>query len=172
MLETNMIELIIFSILSLFLLGGSLAMILNKQTIFSAFGFLVAMIALAGIFAMLDNRFLALAQIMVSVGAVVIVSTLTILTINMRAKNLPQENNKFLWFFFSAILVAPFTYLLYKSLSIYSFTFSSSEVFTSKVIGSALFSSWVLPFEIISILLLTAMLGAIVIARKDKKESK
>ncbi|MBU4025658.1 NADH-quinone oxidoreductase subunit J, partial [bacterium] len=41
-----------------------------------------------------------------------------------------------------------------------------------KVVGKALFSEWVLPFEIISILLLSAMVGAIVIARKEivKKE--
>jgi len=41
---------------------------------------------------------------------------------------------------------------------------------SSKVVGKLLFSEWVLPFEIVSILLLSAMLGAIVIARKDKSE--
>ncbi len=40
---------------------------------------------------------------------------------------------------------------------------------SSKVVGELLFSKWVLPFEIVSILLLTAMLGAIVIARKEEK---
>jgi NADH-quinone oxidoreductase subunit J len=42
------------------------------------------------------------------------------------------------------------------------------ETVSSKVVGKLLFSEWVLPFEIVSILLLTAMVGAIVIARKDK----
>jgi NADH-quinone oxidoreductase subunit J len=41
------------------------------------------------------------------------------------------------------------------------------EAVSSKVVGKLLFSEWVLPFEIVSILLLTAMVGAIVIARKE-----
>ena len=164
-----MLEISIFSILAMFMLGGSIAMITNKQTLFSAFGFLVAMIGLAGMFALLDSRFLALAQIMVSVGAVVVLSMLTILTINSREENLPEERNRFKWIFFSSILVLPFTVLLYKSMSSAYNSFSTINVIDSKVTGKLLFSDWVLPFEIVSILLLTAMVGAIVIARKSDK---
>jgi len=153
------------------MLGGSIAMITNKQTIFSAFGFLVAMIGLAGMFALLDSRFLALAQIMVSVGAVVVLSMLTILTVNAKEQNLPHEPNKYRWIVFSSILVLPFTFLLYKTLTIVHQSFTTMENVTSKVVGKLLFSEWVLPFEIVSILLLTAMVGAIVIARKDKEQS-
>ena len=152
-----------------FVLGGAIAMVTNKQTIFSAFGFLVAMLGLAGTFALLDNRFLALAQIMVSVGAIVVLSVLTILTVNARDKNLPDEPNKYKWIVFTSILVAPFATLLYKALSGAYQSFAQTQVvITSKVLGKALFSNWVLPFEIVSILLLAAMLGAIVIARKER----
>ena len=168
--ETNIMELTVFSILTLFTLGGSIVMVTNKQTLFCAFGFLVAMIGLAGMFALLENRFLAVAQIMVSVGAIVVLSTLTILTINIREKSLPRESDKFKWIFFTTILVAPFTYLLYKSLSIYASNFTPVEAMDTKIVGAELFSTWALPFEILSILLLSAMLGAIVIARKEKKE--
>ena len=89
-----MLEISIFSILALFMIGGSIAMITNRQTVFSAFGFLVAMIGLAGIFALLNSQFLAVAQIMVSVGAVVVLSMLTILTVNANEKSLPHEPNK------------------------------------------------------------------------------
>lgn len=162
-----MLEISIFIILALFMLGGSIAMITNKQTIFSAFGFLVTMIGLAGMFALLDNRFLAIAQIMVSVGAVVVLSILTILTINIKEKDLPKEPYKFRWIITSSILVLPFTYLIYSSLTYQAKKFSDAS-FNTKIVGQELFSNWVLPFEIISILLLVAMLGAIVIARKDK----
>ncbi len=162
-----MLEISIFSILALFMLGGSIAMITNKQTLFSAFGFLVAMIGLAGMFALLDSRFLAIAQIMVSVGAVVVLSMLTILTINAKEENLPSEPNKYKWIVFATILVTPITILMYKTMTMMYDKFSSMEVVTSKIVGKLLFSEWVLPFEIVSILLLTAMVGAIVIARKD-----
>lgn len=165
-----MLELSIFVILALFMIGGSVAMITNKQTIFSAFGFLVAMIGLAGMFALLDSRFLALAQIMVSVGAIVVLSMLTILTINAKEESLPHEPHKYKWILVSTILVMPFTFLLYKTLSSFGQNFELTQSFTSKVIGKTLFTNWVLPFEIVSILLLAAMLGAIVIARKEEKE--
>ena len=162
-----MLEISIFAILALFMLGGSIAIITNRQTLFSAFGFLVAMIGLAGMFALLDSRFLALAQIMVSVGAVVVLSMLTILTINAKRENLPYEPNKYKWIAVSSLLVLPITILIYKSTTALYQNFSSMDAISSKVVGRLLFSEWVLPFEIVSILLLTAMVGAIVIARKD-----
>lgn len=167
-----MLEISIFSILALFMIGGSIAMISNKQTVFSAFGFLVAMIGLAGIFALLNSQFLAIAQIMVSVGAVVVLSMLTILTVNARESNLPKEPHKYKWIIFTSILVTPFTVLLYKTLTILPEHFSAMETVNSKVTGKLLFSEWVLPFEILSILLLSAMLGAIVIARKSKRKQR
>ena len=154
------------------MLGGSLTMISAKQTYISAFGFLVAMIGLAGMFALLDNRFLAVAQIMVSVGAIVVLSILTILTINAKEENLPDEPYKFLWIIFTSILVAPFTYLLYKVLTTLPQHFAEGESINTKVVGELLFSEWVLPFEIVSILLLTAMLGAIIIAKDKLKGEK
>jgi NADH-quinone oxidoreductase subunit J len=148
------------------MLGGSIAIITNKQTVFSVFGFLIVMIGFGGMFALLDNRFLALAQIMVSVGAIVVLSMLAVLSVNVQDKNLPHEPHKYRWIIFSSILVLPFTYLIYKTLSSLTKEFTQNG-FTSKDIGNELFNSWVLPFEIVSILLLTAMIGAIVTARKE-----
>jgi len=170
--DTNTLELAIFSILALFMLGGSLTMISAKQTYISAFGFLVAMLGLAGEFALLDSRFLAIAQIMVSVGAIVILSILTILTINAKEENLPKEPNKYKWIIFTTLLISPFTVLLYKTLSTLAAHFSDIGTINSKMLGKLLFSDWVLPFEILSILLLSAMVGAIVIGRDSKKREK
>jgi len=167
--DTNTLELIIFGILALFMLGGSLTMISAKQTYISAFGFLIAMLSLAGVFALLDSRFLAIAQIMVSVGAIVILSILTILTINAKEDNLPSEPYKFLWIIGAALLVSPFSLLLYRALKTLPSYFSTLQSINSKVTGELLFSQWVLPFEIVSILLLTAMLGAIIIAKQKIK---
>ena len=162
-----MLEITLFSILALFMLGGSIAMITSKQTVFSAFGFLVTMIGLAGMFALLDARFLALAQIMVSVGAVVVLSMLTILTVNIKEKNLPEEHHKYKWIVFTALLVLPITVLMYTSTTAMYESFASMQNVDAKVVGSLLFSEWILPFEIVSILLLSAMVGAIVIARRE-----
>jgi len=150
------------------MLGGSIAIIISKQSVYSVFGFLIVMIGFAGMYALLDNRFLALAQIMVSVGAVVVLSMIAVLSVNIQEKNLPHEPFKFKWIAFSTVLVMPFTYLIYKALSSIAGDLSQDS-FSSKDVGNTLFNSWVLPFELVSVLLLTAMIGAIVIARKDAK---
>jgi len=160
----------IFIVLALFLLGGSLMMLWSRQSVQSAFGFLIAMLAMAGLFALLNNSFLFLAQIMVSVGAVVVISLVVITTINMREEKLPHEPMKLPWIIFSAILIFPVALLLYRAFGTLDVKFAPvKEGFGSlRALGAELFSNWVLPFEIVSVLLLAAMVAAIVIGRKEE----
>jgi NADH-quinone oxidoreductase subunit J len=144
----------------------------SRQTVLSGFGFLIAMLAMAGVFALLGNSFLFLAQIMIVVGAVVVLSLIVITTINMKEENLPDEPRKFTWMLLSAVLVAPFSVLMYRTLVYlhHSFAETKEGYGSLKAMGGELFGRWVLPFEIVSVLLLAAMLAAIVIARKESKQ--
>ncbi len=167
-----MLETSIFAVLALFLLTGAVMLLWSRRTVLSAFGFLIAMLAMAGIFALLGNSFLFLAQIMIAVGAVVVLSLMVIMTINMRDDRLPDEPHKLRWMLLSTLLVAPFSLLMYRSLIHLhrSFVASGEGYGTLKATGAELFSHWVLPFEIVSVLLLAAMVAAIVIARKEPKQ--
>jgi NADH-quinone oxidoreductase subunit J len=166
-LETN-----IFLILSLFLLTGAVMVLWSRQTVLSVFGFMIAMLSMAGIFAVLGNSFLFLAQIMIAVGAVVVLSLIVIMTINLRDEALPKEPHKLKWILLAIVLVSPFSVLMYRSLVHLhrSFEQSGEAYGTIQAMGSELFSRWVLPFEIVSVLLLAAMVAAIVIARKESKQ--
>jgi len=161
----------IFTILSLFLIGGALMVLWSREIVLNAFGFLIAMLAMAGLFALLDNSFLFLAQIMVSAGAVVVLSLIVVTTINLKRENLPKEPNKIRWMAISTLIVSPISLLVYKTLTMMDREFQKSVdgYGTLKVVGGEMFSSWVLPFEIVSVLLLAAMLAAIVIARKESE---
>ncbi|MCJ7766288.1 MAG: NADH-quinone oxidoreductase subunit J [Thiovulaceae bacterium] len=167
-----MLENSIFAVLALFLLLGSAGMVVFKQTIFSAFSFMTAMLALAGMFALLENSFLFLAQIMVSVGAVVVLTLLVIVSVNIKEENLPKEPVKFRWMLLSTLLVTPLAVLIYKALTHMDHTWAKTEegYGSIRMMGMTLFHEWVLPFEIVSVLLLAAMVGAIVIARKEPAE--
>lgn len=164
-----MLENSLFSLLALIMLGGSVSMVYLRQTLYGAFGFLCAMLAMAGMFALLENGFLFLAQIMVSVGAVVVLSLMVIVSVNAKDENLPDEPHKLRWMLLSAVLTVPFGILLYRTL-VYlhrGFAEQTSGFGSVQAVGETLFHHWVLPFEIVSVLLLAAMLGAIVIARKE-----
>lgn len=166
-----MLENSLFALLALFMLGGAFAMVWLRQTLYGAFGFLCAMLAQAGMFALLDNGFLFLAQIMVAVGAVVVLSLMVIVSVNLKDENLPSEPYKLRWVLLSGALTIPFGILLYRSLVHLhrNFEEAAPAYGTLEALGGTLFHDWVLPFEIVSILLLAAMLGAITIARKEQR---
>jgi len=158
----------IFYLLSLFLLGGSIGMVINRHTVFSAVSFMLAMIALAGMFALLQSSFLFLAQILVAVGAVITLSLLVIVSVNVQLDNVPDEPRKWLWIAGATVLVIPFTLLLIEAISQSGLVFAplDKEFGSIHAIGAELFSDWVLPFEWVSILLLVALVAGIVISQR------
>ncbi len=165
-----MLENSIFGILALFLIGGSLGMILFKQSVFSAISFLLAMIALSGMFALLDQSFLFLAQILVAVGAIVTLALLVIVSVNIKEENLPKNSlgNKHMMLMIVLVLPIVFTVFYAINSSALEFANVSSDFGTLKLTGKILFSEWVLPFETISILLLVALIGGIVISKRGE----
>lgn len=167
-----MLENSIFFILALFLIIGAIGTISFKQSVFSAISFLLAMVALGGLFALLNQSFLFLAQILVAVGAVVTLSLLVIVSVNVSDKNLPKEDGLSFWqIFLASLLILPILRLIYKAISSQNFIFSkvSDDFGSLSFVGKFLFSDWVLPFEIVSILLLSAMIGGIVISTRKLK---
>ena len=163
-----MLENSIFIILAIFLLAGSITVIWAKSIVYNAFGFLIALISVSGLFALLNNSFLFLAQLMVSVGAVVVLTLIVIMTMNLKDENMPKEPYKNLWISVSTLLLIPFFVLLYKGISKIGDFKETNESFADiKSLGEVLFNNWILPFEIVSILLLSALIGAIIIGRKE-----
>jgi len=160
----------IFTVLALFLVGGALGLISARRTVVSAISFLLAMVAMAGMFALLHNSFLFLAQLLVSVGAVVTLSLLVILSVNIPEESL-QEKGKLQAMAVASILVLPIGALMFKTVldTPMSFAQTGEDFGTLESIGKSLFSDWVLPFELISILLLVALVAAVVISRKRSR---
>jgi len=163
-----MLENSIFFILALFLVGGSVAMVRFKQSVFSAISFLLAMVAMAGMFALLNQNFLFLAQILVSVGAVITLTLLVMVSINIQEENLPKDRVSKKEFLFFVILIIPIMVVLFKGINTLDLKFKEIDdsFGTLQGVGMDLFNNWVLPFETISILLLTAMIGGIIISKR------
>lgn len=165
-----MLENGIFSVLALFLIVGSLGMILFRQSVFSAISFLLAMIALSGMFALLNQSFLFLAQVLVAVGAIVTLSLLVIVSVNIKDENLPKNSLGLKYMVLMIVFVTPIVYTVCYAISSSNLEFAnvSPDFGTLKLTGTILFSEWVLPFEAISILLLVALIGGIVISKRGE----
>lgn len=167
-----MSETIIFYTLALFLLGGASGMITARRTIFSAASFMLSMIALSGMFALLHQSFLFLAQLLVAVGAIITLSMLVIVSVNISERYIPKEPHLGRALLLGAMIAAPIVALIVAALRAHftaSFASVPEDFGTLASIGATLFSAWVLPFELISLLLLAALIGAVVISRKGER---
>ncbi len=162
---------IVFVVLAIFAVAGGLGMILFAQPIYSAMSLIVCLIALGGVFALLSAPFLFMVQIILYAGAIITLLLFIIMFLNIKDENLPDEPNKITTIFIGTALLIPFNILILKAfntfpdkpMSILGKNFGDINSF-----GLELFSEWLVPFELISMLLLAALVGAVVYARKEK----
>ena len=165
-----MLSTIVFIILASFTLVSASAMIYFKEPINAALSFIVTLLSIAGLFALLGGGFLFLVQIIIYAGAVVILIIFIIMFLNVKEENLPHEPYKKRWIFSMALLISPFTFILISAVNKMEFSPLIIEPLGSiKEVGMELFTKWILPFEMISILLLIALVGVVVLAQKEKE---
>ncbi|MDF1881326.1 NADH-quinone oxidoreductase subunit J [Sulfurimonas sp. MAG313] len=145
-----------------------MAMIYFKQPINSALSFIVTLLSIAGLFALLGGSFLFLVQIIIYAGAVVTLILFILMFLNIKEEHLPQEPYKLRWIVFMSLLISPFTAILIGTIHSIPFAPLHLQNFGSiKAVGMELFTQWILPFEMISILLLIALIGVVILAKKE-----
>ncbi|MCF6173494.1 MAG: NADH-quinone oxidoreductase subunit J, partial [Campylobacteraceae bacterium] len=152
---------------------GACCLITLSYTVHCAFGFIVTVLALAGLYALLNASFLFMVQIIVYAGAIIALLLFVIMFLNIQQTHAPKEPNKHLFMVVSAIIMMPVDYLLFKAFysitDIENFSVIPKDFGNVKMLGSELFRGWLLPFESISLLLLVALVGAVVMARKKER---
>jgi len=162
---------IVFLVLAFFAVGGGLGMILFAQPMYSAMSLIVCLIALGGVFALLSAPFLFMVQIILYAGAIVTLLLFIVMFLNIKKEDLPDEPNKIITIVAGAVLLIPFNIMILKAFS----TFPEKSMYilgdgfgAINDFGIELFRGWLVPFELISMLLLAALVGAVVYARKEK----
>ncbi len=160
---------IIFYILSFFALFSAIVMVYAKEPMTSALSFIVTLLSLAGLFALFSASFLFLVQIIVYAGAIITLILLIIMFLNIQEENLPKEPKKLRNIIISAIVVTPIDIALLKALHTMpkeSMPLLDDGFGSVKALGMILYKDWLLPFELISILLIVSLIGAIIFAKR------
>ncbi len=166
---------IIFYLISAFILSMGLLSVTSRKIFRSAIWLLFSLIGIAGLYFWMDVQFIAAVQIVVYVGGIVVLIIFSIFLTQQSGKEMPKA--PLIRTIAGALAVLSgfaFTYLLIDQ---YGFL-SMGQAFDSDVarIGNAMLNTdkdgYALPFEVVSILLLAAMVGCIVIALKTKPEEK
>lgn len=163
-------ELLIFYPLAGLVILLALAVVFNNSPIGSAVALIGMMLGLAAVFVLLQAHFLAILQVIIYAGAIMVLFMFVIMLLNLKGPDRAwkaRERNLFLSIL-TALMVAG---VLYKFIDITVDTQFDSpaevpETFgTTAEVGTKLFTDYVLPFEVASILLLAAMVGAVVLAK-------
>ena len=163
-------QFICFVILSLVIIVGSLGVVLLESIVYSAFLLGGVFMSVAGLYLLLNASFVAAAQVLVYVGAVNVLIIFAIMLVNKKEDLKPIENINSRRIISSTICLTLLSLLIRVDLSkvwiIANPSNSIGEESTIRI-GEHLFSDYLLPFEVASVLLLMAMIGAIVLARRD-----
>ena len=157
-------------------IGCALAVVAQRNPLYSAISLIGVFISLACLYVTLAAPFIAAVQVIVYAGAIMVLVVFVIMLLNVEQEERGRTRLKFLVptaIALAAILIAEVAFIL---VSVQEFrvdqTDAVSNVGLTHSIGSQLFTRYLLPFEITSILLLMAIVGAMTLARRARGEQK
>lgn len=158
----------IFYFLAFLAILSSLMVIFSKNPIHSVLYLILTFFAIAGHYIMLNAQFLAVVHIIVYAGAIMVLFLFVIMFLNLNAETEPQQSTliKFAGVLFGGtlfvILIAAF-----KGTANVTNPNPKMEIGLIKNLGQVLFRDFLLPFEMISILFLAALIGAVILGKKE-----
>ncbi len=163
-------QIICFSVLSLVIIIGALGVVLLESIVYSAFILGGVFTSVAGLYLLLNASFVAAAQVLVYVGAVNVLIIFAIMLVNKKEDLKPISDIKSRRIISTSICLTLLSLLIRVDLTnVWPLSSPQNSIREESTIriGEHLFSDYLLPFEVASILLLMAMIGAIVLARRD-----
>ncbi|MBE9005649.1 NADH-quinone oxidoreductase subunit J [Fortiea sp. LEGE XX443] len=163
------IQIVTFGILGVMMIGAALSVVLSSNIVYSAFMLGGVFISMSGMYLLLNADFVAAAQVLVYVGAVNVLILFAIMLVNKRQDFAPFPSTGVRKVLTSVVSIGLFGLLSAMVLATpwaYSATPVAGES-SIVLIGEHFFSDFLLPFELASILLLMAMVGAIILARRE-----
>lgn len=167
-------DLIVFLVLSLVAISAALGMLFSRNAVYSALFLVLNFVTVAVFYLLLGAPFIAMTQVTVYAGAIMVLFLFVIMLLG--AENLPPSDalpwQKPLAALLSAILAVEAIYLLFMNartnMAIAAPEASVNTMENLREMAMTLFNQFLLPFEVTSILLLVAMVGAIVLTKQEK----
>jgi len=160
---------VVFVLLGVLTLGAAVLVVSSRQLVHAALWLVVALGGLAGCYVVLTAELVAVVQLLIYLGAVVVLLLFAVMVTRTSigpVEDLDTGNRP------AAVLVALTAAGLLIALLVDAFDrafvdLSTVEPGSAAALGTAIFRTWVLPFEVISVLLLAALVGAVVLSRRD-----
>ena len=166
--------LILFSVLSAVTLATAFMTIFTKNPIHSALYLVICFFSIAGHYLLLNSQFLAIVHIIVYSGAIMILFLFTIMLMNLNKENEVHKPRITRWaaaiFFCLMCLVLIAIFVNSKPIADGTYDVIGQDYQSIKLLGKVLLNEYMVPFEFASILLLVAMIGTVLLSKKEKLE--
>jgi len=167
------IDLLLFFVLATVAVGAALGMLFSRNAVYSALFLILNFATVAIFFLLLGAPFIAMAQVTVYAGAIMVLFLFVIMLLGAEQV---QGRHRSGWqrpvaVLLTFVLLIESGYLIFvRSDLVSSVAPVASNYASPQAIGELLFSDYLLPFEITSVLLLAAMVGVIVLTKEEKKQ--
>lgn len=161
---------VLFSVAGVVAVAAAVLVVTSRRIVHAALWLVLALGAVAGCFGALHAEFVALVQILVYVGAIVVLVLFALMLTKAPTNPLPELTTRRSPF---AAVVAAVLALLLGSGVVLAFGNEKLRPVTSgsaTAVGTQVFKNWVLPFEVLSVLLLAALIGAIALSQRKKED--
>ncbi len=160
---------ILFYSLSAIAIGSAIMVVLSKNPVHSVLWLIVTFFAISGHYIIMNAQFLGIVNLIVYAGAIMVLFLFVIMLMNLNSDSEPQKNK---WLRIAGmvaggcLLLVMVAALKKAEVTGMAAQLNTGDIGLIKNLGQVLFTDYVVPFEISSILFLSAMVGAVVIGKK------
>lgn len=165
-------ELIAFSLLSAVIIGGALFVVVSQNLFRSAIALAFAFLGVAGVYLLLHAEFVAAIQVLIYVGAITVLILFAVMLTSQIGSTLPEtpQSQKIAGIFCAGGIFL----VMVSTILTRSWTTGPAAAVPENALGAIgllLLTQFLLPFELMSVILLAVLIGAVVIARKDDRDA-
>jgi NADH-quinone oxidoreductase subunit J len=160
---------IFFAILALIALAGALGVVLSRNPVYSALSLLVNFVSIALIYFLLRAQFLGVVQVIVYAGAIVVLFLFVVMLIGGEIGSLRHAGRNYarlLAVLSALVFLAMLAGVILQAVPLATTSVGTPDAGSVQAVGIALYTEYIVPFELASLLLLVGMLGGIVLARR------
>jgi NADH-quinone oxidoreductase subunit J len=159
---------VLFYFLSALALGSAIMVVTSKNPIYSVLWLIVTLVAISGHYILMNAQFLGIVNLIVYAGAIMVLFLFVIMLMNLNADIEPQKNK---WMKLAGVVSGGLLLLVVVAALKNAEVKGQSAISQGNIgliehLGKALFTDYVVPFEISSVLFLSAMVGAVVVGKK------
>ncbi len=164
---------ILFWFLSILAVVAAVGVVASKNPVYSVLWLIIVFFAISGHYILMNAQFLAIVNIIVYAGAIMVLFLFVIMLMNLNAEAEPPKNIylKLIGVIAGSCLMIVFVAAFSHSSNNHTLLRNGTSVGLIKNLGMTLFNQYVVPFEISSVLFLSAMIGAVVIGKKENPET-